>query len=127
MEGEIQKPQKWTAEEAEALLAGVAKHGVGNWKIILEDSEFGSILTRRSNMKLKYKWRHWSRRPSESSPSMADEALEEAESVSNSDTKEEDRVSETKERKRMPAEDTEYMLDLESMLQLASEIYERFS
>ncbi|XP_024177942.1 single myb histone 4-like [Rosa chinensis] len=130
MEGECQEPQKWTAEEEEALLAGVAKHGVGKWKIILEDSEFGPILTHRSNHKLRYKWRRWSVRPSGNSPFMADVAAKEAQIVS--DTEEEQRVSEmkeiqgvseTKEMQRISksAEDTE------SMLQLANEIYERCS
>ncbi|KAM5576827.1 single myb histone 4-like [Rosa sericea] len=130
MEGECQQPQKWTAEEEEALLAGVAKHGVGKWKIILEDSEFGPILTDRSNHKLKYKWRRWSVRPSGNSPFMADEAAKEAQRVSHteeeqrvSETKEIQGISETKEMQRISksAEDTE------SMRQLANEIYERCS
>ncbi|KAK4852485.1 hypothetical protein QYF36_024592 [Acer negundo] len=31
---------KWTAEEEEALLVGVAKNGPGKWKNILQDSKF---------------------------------------------------------------------------------------
>ncbi|KAK4837243.1 hypothetical protein QYF36_003894 [Acer negundo] len=51
---------KWTAEEEEALLAGVAKHGPGKWKNILKDSEFSPFLTQRSNIDLKDKWRNLS-------------------------------------------------------------------
>ncbi|KAL5755658.1 hypothetical protein ACOSP7_020056 [Xanthoceras sorbifolium] len=52
--------QKWTAEEEEALLAGVAKHGPGKWKNILKDPEFAPFLTQRSNIDLKDKWRNLS-------------------------------------------------------------------
>lgn len=45
--------QKWTAEEEEALLAGVAKHGPGKWKNILKDPDFAHFLTHRSNIDLK--------------------------------------------------------------------------
>ena len=45
--------QKWTAEEEEALLGGVAKHGPGKWKNILKDPEFAPFLTNRSNIDLK--------------------------------------------------------------------------
>lgn len=45
--------QKWTAEEEEGLLAGVAKHGPGKWKNILKDPEFSSVLIHRSNIDLK--------------------------------------------------------------------------
>lgn len=45
--------QKWTAEEEEALLAGVAKHGPGKWKNILRDPQFAPSLTQRSNIDLK--------------------------------------------------------------------------
>ncbi|KAL6559982.1 hypothetical protein OROGR_005099 [Orobanche gracilis] len=50
--------QKWTAEEEEALKAGVAKHGTGKWKNILVDSEFAPKLFNRSNVDLKDKWRN---------------------------------------------------------------------
>ncbi|KAI3455589.1 hypothetical protein Pfo_012252 [Paulownia fortunei] len=50
--------QKWTAEEEEALKAGVAKHGAGKWKNILVDSEFAPKLSNRSNVDLKDKWRN---------------------------------------------------------------------
>ncbi|KAK9228799.1 hypothetical protein WN944_021755 [Citrus x changshan-huyou] len=46
--------QKWTAEEEEALLAGVAKHGPGKWKNILRDPQFAPSLTQRSNIDLKF-------------------------------------------------------------------------
>lgn len=52
--------QKWTAEEEEALLAGVAKHGPGKWKNILRDPQFAPSLTHRSNIDLKDKWRNLS-------------------------------------------------------------------
>lgn len=49
---------KWTTEEEEALMAGVAKHGPGKWKNILVDSEFADKLASRSNVDLKDKWRN---------------------------------------------------------------------
>ncbi|GMY34631.1 telomere repeat-binding factor 4 isoform X1 [Fagus crenata] len=52
--------QKWTAEEEEALLGGVAKHGPGKWKNILKDPDFAPFLTHRSNIDLKDKWRNLS-------------------------------------------------------------------
>nr|DAD49038.1 TPA_asm: hypothetical protein HUJ06_018975 [Nelumbo nucifera] len=45
--------QKWTSEEEEALRAGVDKHGVGKWKNIQRDPEFGHCLAARSNIDLK--------------------------------------------------------------------------
>lgn len=45
--------QKWTAEEEQALKAGVVKHGVGKWRTILKDPEFSSVLYLRSNVDLK--------------------------------------------------------------------------
>lgn len=51
---------KWKSEEEEALRAGVAKHGTGKWKIILDDPEFSPFLTHRSNIDLKDKWRNLS-------------------------------------------------------------------
>lgn len=44
---------KWKAEEEEALLAGIAKHGPGKWKNILRDPEFADQLINRSNIDLK--------------------------------------------------------------------------
>ncbi|KAL7133208.1 hypothetical protein ABFS83_12G124900 [Erythranthe nasuta] len=52
--------QKWTAEEEEALRAGVAKHGVGKWKLIQRDPVFNQLLFARSNIDLKDKWRNLS-------------------------------------------------------------------
>nr|XP_043624199.1 telomere repeat-binding factor 4-like [Erigeron canadensis] len=52
--------QKWTAEEEEALRAGVAKHGTGKWKNIQKDPEFNPHLYSRSNIDLKDKWRNMS-------------------------------------------------------------------
>ncbi|XP_010471305.1 PREDICTED: telomere repeat-binding factor 5 [Camelina sativa] len=54
---------KWTGEEEEALLAGIAKHGAGKWKNILRDSEFSNQLINRSNIDLKDKWRNLSIAP----------------------------------------------------------------
>ena len=45
--------RKWTAEEEEALRAGVAKHGNGKWKIIQKDPKFNPYLFSRSNIDLK--------------------------------------------------------------------------
>ncbi|KAL8498081.1 hypothetical protein ACS0TY_021419 [Phlomoides rotata] len=52
--------QKWTAEEEEALRAGVLKHGAGKWKNIQRDPEFNKLLFSRSNIDLKDKWRNLS-------------------------------------------------------------------
>ncbi|KAG0466135.1 hypothetical protein HPP92_017715 [Vanilla planifolia] len=52
--------QKWTAEEETALKAGVVKHGAGKWRTILKDPEFSSVLSLRSNVDLKDKWRNMS-------------------------------------------------------------------
>lgn len=52
--------QKWTAEEEAALKAGVVKHGAGKWRTILKDPEFSGILSLRSNVDLKDKWRNMS-------------------------------------------------------------------
>ncbi|WCJ42719.1 Telomere repeat-binding factor 4 [Euphorbia peplus] len=52
--------QKWTAEEEDALRAGVAKHGTGKWKNIQRDPEFNPFLFARSNIDLKDKWRNMS-------------------------------------------------------------------
>lgn len=45
--------QKWTAEEENALKAGIRKHGAGKWRTILKDPEFSGILCLRSNVDLK--------------------------------------------------------------------------
>ncbi|XP_022754865.1 single myb histone 3-like isoform X2 [Durio zibethinus] len=55
--------QKWTAEEEEALRAGVAKYGKGNWKSIQRDPELSPLLFARSNIDLKDKWRNLSGGP----------------------------------------------------------------
>ncbi|KAI3987768.1 hypothetical protein MKX01_028502 [Papaver californicum] len=52
--------QKWTAEEEEALIAGINKHGAGKWKNIQKDPEYTHILAARSNIDLKDKWRNMS-------------------------------------------------------------------
>ncbi|KAI3815287.1 hypothetical protein L1987_14949 [Smallanthus sonchifolius] len=52
--------QKWLFAEEVALKAGVAKHGVGKWRTILKDPEFSSVLSLRSNVDLKDKWRNMS-------------------------------------------------------------------
>lgn len=50
--------QRWTSEEEAALRAGIARHGVGNWRTILKDPEFSSTLQYRSNVDIKDKWRN---------------------------------------------------------------------
>ncbi|KAF5187596.1 telomere repeat-binding factor 1-like [Thalictrum thalictroides] len=50
--------QKWTSEEEAALHAGIVKHGAGKWRMILKDPEFSSILSLRSNVDLKDKFRN---------------------------------------------------------------------
>ncbi|KAL7131667.1 hypothetical protein ABFS83_12G019400 [Erythranthe nasuta] len=50
--------QRWTSEEESALKAGVQKHGVGKWSVILKDPEFNPVLRSRSNVDLKDKWRN---------------------------------------------------------------------
>ncbi|XP_078432032.1 homeodomain-like/winged-helix DNA-binding family protein [Wolffia australiana] len=52
--------QKWTAEEEEALRAGVEKHGAGKWRTIQRDPDFSRCLASRSNIDLKDKWRNMS-------------------------------------------------------------------
>ncbi|PIA29371.1 hypothetical protein AQUCO_06000026v1 [Aquilegia coerulea] len=52
--------QKWTSEEEAALQAGITKHGAGKWRMILKDPEFSSILSLRSNVDLKDKYRNLS-------------------------------------------------------------------
>nr|QSD99521.1 MYB family transcription factor [Melilotus albus] len=49
---------KWTGEEEDALIAGIKRHGPGKWKAILLDPQFGPLLTSRSNIDLKDKWRN---------------------------------------------------------------------
>ncbi|XP_077219936.1 telomere repeat-binding factor 1-like isoform X2 [Tasmannia lanceolata] len=49
---------KWTSEEESALKAGVVKHGTGKWLTILKDPEFSGVLSLRSNVDLKDKWRN---------------------------------------------------------------------
>uniref|UniRef100_A0A7N0VFA6 MYB transcription factor n=1 Tax=Kalanchoe fedtschenkoi TaxID=63787 RepID=A0A7N0VFA6_KALFE len=49
---------KWTAEEEEALLSGIARHGAGKWKNILTDPEFAPVFSKRTNIDLKDKWRN---------------------------------------------------------------------
>ncbi|KAK9820558.1 hypothetical protein WJX72_011639 [[Myrmecia] bisecta] len=50
--------QKWTEEEERALRRGVAKYGVGKWRLIQKDEQIGEILENRSNVDLKDKWRN---------------------------------------------------------------------
>ncbi|CAI0473398.1 unnamed protein product [Linum tenue] len=50
--------QRWTEEEEGALLAGVSKYGPGKWKNIIKDPDFAPLLTHRSNIDLKDKWRN---------------------------------------------------------------------
>ncbi|KAK9949162.1 hypothetical protein M0R45_004698 [Rubus argutus] len=50
--------KKWTWKEEEALAAGVAKYGIGNWKTILQDSKFAPCFTSKSCDDLVNKWRN---------------------------------------------------------------------
>ncbi|CAL4974461.1 unnamed protein product [Urochloa decumbens] len=52
--------QKWTQDEEDALRRGVHKHGAGKWRTIQKDPEFSPILSSRSNIDLKDKWRNLS-------------------------------------------------------------------
>ncbi|CAO2166111.1 unnamed protein product [Urochloa humidicola] len=52
--------QKWTQDEENALRRGVKKHGAGKWRTIQKDPEFSPILSSRSNIDLKDKWRNLS-------------------------------------------------------------------
>ncbi|KAG7600567.1 Linker histone H1/H5 domain H15 [Arabidopsis suecica] len=52
------RKNKWTVEEEEALLAGIAKHGSGKWSNIVDDPEFAAKLLDRTNINLKDKWRN---------------------------------------------------------------------
>ncbi|RZC88856.1 hypothetical protein C5167_031225 [Papaver somniferum] len=52
--------QKWAAEEEEALIAGINKHGTGKWKKRRRDPQFSHVLAVRSNIDLKDKWRNMS-------------------------------------------------------------------
>ncbi|KAL1564541.1 hypothetical protein AAHA92_06868 [Salvia divinorum] len=52
--------QKWTPEEETALKTGVLKHGPGKWRTILKDPQFSEVLSLRSNVDLKDKWRNMS-------------------------------------------------------------------
>lgn len=48
---------KWTDEEEAALKKGVARYGVGKWRAIQKDEEFGDALKSRSNVDLKVRCR----------------------------------------------------------------------
>lgn len=43
----------WSDEEEAAIKDGVSKHGVGKWRIILNDPEFSTTLKLRTNVDLK--------------------------------------------------------------------------
>ncbi|GBG70498.1 hypothetical protein CBR_g6627 [Chara braunii] len=47
----------WSKEEISALCDGVRMHGEGQWKRILQDPRFASVLKSRTNFDLKDKWR----------------------------------------------------------------------
>ncbi|XP_010463478.1 PREDICTED: telomere repeat-binding factor 5-like [Camelina sativa] len=65
------RKNKWTAEEEEALVAGIAKHGSGKWANIIEDPEFAPHLLDRTNINLKDKWRNMKNRVGNMEKSMA--------------------------------------------------------
>lgn len=47
------RKNRWTAEEEEALLAGIVKYGTGKWIDIVEDPQFSAQLFYRTNIDLK--------------------------------------------------------------------------
>ena len=49
---------RWSVAEEQALRDGIAKFGLGKWRAIQKDPNFGPILTIRSNGDLKDKWRN---------------------------------------------------------------------
>ena len=51
------KRRYWSAREVMALKQGVYTHGVGKWSAILSDPSTGPILSERTNVNLKDKWR----------------------------------------------------------------------
>jgi len=55
--GSKERKGKWTAREEDAFKSGVKKHGIGNWKPILDDPEFKLALISRSNVNLKDKFK----------------------------------------------------------------------
>ncbi|GKD81135.1 telomere repeat-binding factor 4-like protein, partial [Tanacetum coccineum] len=52
--------KRWTLDEEAALIAGVRKYGMGNWRDILSDQKISQCLKDRSNVDLKDKWRNLS-------------------------------------------------------------------
>nr|XP_043616759.1 telomere repeat-binding factor 4-like [Erigeron canadensis]XP_043616760.1 telomere repeat-binding factor 4-like [Erigeron canadensis] len=54
----VRQKHRWTMEEEEALIAGVEKYGQGKWKTIVDDPQFASCFSDRSNVDLKDKWRN---------------------------------------------------------------------
>ena len=48
----------WTFDEEEAFKAGMKKHGIGNWQTILDDVKFGEVLSGRTGMNLKDKYKN---------------------------------------------------------------------
>ena len=49
----------WTAEEEDAVRAGVHRHGEGKWSLILKDyGKVGGVLEGRSSVNVKDKWRN---------------------------------------------------------------------
>ncbi|CAH2033508.1 unnamed protein product [Thlaspi arvense] len=57
-----QRKNKWTEEEEEVLLAGIAKYGAGKWKYMYNDPDFAAQLPDRTNVDLKDKWRNMKNR-----------------------------------------------------------------
>lgn len=62
----LMKPQnnllhspKWTPKERALLLEAVEKHGTGNWKAILSDSQYNTRFNGRSAAALARKWKRY--------------------------------------------------------------------
>jgi len=62
-DADIAKRQKrerkqWSAEEVQCVKDGVAKHGAGSWKAIKDDRDYADVLTNRSTVDIKDKYRN---------------------------------------------------------------------
>lgn len=66
----------WTVQEEAALVKAVSVHGEGQWALILAHADYAHILTQRSNVDLKDKWRSLSRIKRARSKRIAVEAVE---------------------------------------------------
>ncbi|KAL1218941.1 Telomere repeat-binding factor 5 [Cardamine amara subsp. amara] len=88
----------WTDEEEIALLKGIKKHGIGDWKKILVDPKFADQLVDRTSIDLQDKWRNIEKIESEAqtleSASASPVVSNESSPNSSSDMKNESRYDE---------------------------------